>query len=201
MGQTLPVCKSDDDGTTWQQLTDLKATASLSGDAKYAKYTGNWTNPYLFVLPQDVGNIIAAGGWQGGPISNANTSAQSDPVWEPYLVARNGKLVAYYSDEHDYLGFDSATGVPTRDPADNTAMDARNQILVHKTWDGGTTSSWGQPIVDAPGTTENLGGKTLIGNGRPGMTTISETTDGKWLLTTSTGAAERTRDTGSRTTR
>ncbi|MFF3710671.1 RICIN domain-containing protein [Streptomyces phaeochromogenes] len=241
VGQTLPVHKSDDDGTTWQKLTDLKAPASLSSDAKYAKYTSNWTNPYLYVLPQDVGtlkagtlllasvvsgddpyyrerkatdpnwtadgdgdrrdvaialysstddgstwrieNIIAAGGWQGARISNANTSAQSDPVWEPYLVARNGRLVAYYSDEHDYLGFDSTTGVPTRDPADDTATDARNQILVHRTWDGASTSSWSQPIVDVPGTTENLGGKTLIGNGRPGMTTIAETTDGKWLLT------------------
>ncbi|MGW3408791.1 RICIN domain-containing protein [Streptomyces sp. NPDC000888] len=240
VGQTLPVYKSDDDGTTWQKLTDVKAPAALSSDPKYAKYTSNWTNPYLYVLPQNVGsltagtlllasvvsgddyyyrehkaadpnwtadgdgdrkdvaialysstddgatwsiqNIIAAGGWQGSRVSNANTNGQSDPVWEPYLIARNGQLVAYYSDEHDYLGFDATTGVPTRDPDDDTATDSYNQILVHTTWDG-TSASWTQPIVDVPGTTENLNGKTLIGNGRPGMTTIAPTTDGKWLLT------------------
>ncbi|MEV7888426.1 RICIN domain-containing protein [Streptomyces sp. NPDC002817] len=242
VGQTLPVYKSDDDGTTWQKLTDLQAPAYLSSDSQYAKYTSNWTNPYLYVLPQDVGslsagtlllasvvsgddpyykehkaadpnwtpdgdgdrkdvaialysstddgatwsfrNIIATGGWAGSRVSNANTYAQSDPVWEPYLVARNGQLVAYYSDEHDYLGFDATTGVPTRDPDDDTATDSYNQILVHKTWNGSSSTSWSsQPIVDVPGTTETLNGKTLIGRGRPGMTTIAETTDGKWLLT------------------
>ena len=242
MGQKLPVYKSDDDGTTWQKLTDLQAPAYLSSDPQYAKYTSNWTNPYLYVLPQNVGsltagtlllasvvsgddyyykehkaadpnwtpdgdgdrkdvaialysstdngatwsfqNIIATGGWQGSRISNANTYKQSDPVWEPHLIARNGQLVAYYSDEHDYLGFDATTGVPTRDPDDDTATDSYNQILVHKTWNGSSSTSWSsQPIVDVPGTTENLNGKTLIGNGRPGMTTIAPTTDGKWLLT------------------
>jgi hypothetical protein len=242
VGQTLPVYKSDDDGTTWQKLTDLQAPAYMSSDSQYAKYTSNWTNPYLYVLPQNVGsltagtlllasvvsgddyyykehkaadsswtpdgdgdrkdvaialysstddgatwsfqNIIAAGGWSGSRVSNANTYAQSDPVWEPHLVARNGQLVAYYSDEHDYLSFDATTGVPTRDPDDDTATDSYNQILVHKTWNGSSSTSWSsQPIVDVPGTTETLNGKTLIGNGRPGMTTIAQTTDGKWLLT------------------
>jgi hypothetical protein len=242
VGQTLPVYKSDDDGTTWQKLTDLQAPAYMSSDSQYAKYTSNWTNPYLYVLPQNVGsltagtlllasvvsgddyyykehkaadsswtadgdgdrkdvaialysstddgatwsfqNIIAAGGWSGSRVSTANTYAQSDPVWEPYLAARNGQLVAYYSDEHDYLSFDATTGVPTRDPDDDTATDSYNQILVHKTWNGTSSASWSsQPIVDVPGTTETLNGKTLIGNGRPGMTTIAQTTDGKWLLT------------------
>ncbi|MFK0283203.1 RICIN domain-containing protein [Streptomyces sp. NPDC090499] len=241
VGQSLPVYKSDDDGTTWQKLTDLKAPAYLSNDPQYAKYTSNWTNPYLYVLPQDVGNlqagtlllasvvsgddyyyeehkaadpnwtpdgdgdrkdvaialyastddgatwsfenIVAAGGWQGSRVSNANTFAQSDPVWEPYLMARNGTLVAYYSDEHDYTGFDATTGGPTRDPDDDTATDARTQILVHRTWNGNSTSSWSQPVVDVPGTTVNNNGKTEIGAGRPGMTTIAPTSDGKWLLT------------------
>jgi len=242
VGQTLPVYKSDDDGTTWQKLTDLQAPAYMSSDSQYAKYTSNWTNPYLYVLPQNVGsltagtlllasvvsgddyyykehkaadsswtadgdgdrkdvaialysstddgatwsfqNIIAAGGWSGSRVSNANTYAQSDPVWEPYLAARNGQLVAYYSDEHDYLSYDATTGVPTRDPDDDTATDSYNQILVHKTWSGSSSTSWSsQPVVDVPGTTETLNGKTLIGNGRPGMTTIAQTTDGKWLLT------------------
>ncbi|WTB39402.1 RICIN domain-containing protein [Streptomyces sp. NBC_00827] len=247
VGQTMPIHKSDDAGTTWQKLADVKAPAYLSSDAKYAKYTSNWTNPYLYVLPQNVGNlsagtlllasivsgddyyyqeqkaansswtpsgdgdrkdvalalysstdqgatwsiqnIIATGGWQGGSagaigrVSNANTSAQVDPLWEPHLVARGGQLVAYYSDENDYLGYDATTGVPTLDPANDTAADSGGQILVHKTWDGGSGTSWSQPVVDIPGSTVNNGGKSEIGGGRPGMTTIAPTTDGKWLLT------------------
>ncbi|MEU2286237.1 RICIN domain-containing protein [Streptomyces sp. NPDC013178] len=244
VGQTLPVYKSDDDGTTWQKLADVKAPAYLSGDAQYAKYTSNWTNPYLYVLPQDVGalsagtlllasvvsgddpyyreqkaansswtpsgdgdrkdvaialysstddgatwsfrNIVAAGGWQGGGgthISTANANAQQDPVWEPHLVARGGKLVAYYSDENDYTGYDTGTGAPTLAPDNDTATDSQGQILVHRTWDGTTTSSWSRPVVDVPGGTVTNNGRTEIGDGRPGMTTIAPTTDGKWLLT------------------
>ena len=248
VGQTMPVYKSDDDGTTWAKLADVKAPAYLSSDSAYAKYTSNWTNPYLYVLPQDVGNlsagtlllasivsgddyyyqeqkaansswtpsgdgdrkdvalalyastddgatwsfknIIAAGGWQGGSagsvgrVSTANTNAQVDPIWEPHLLAHNGKLIAYYSDERDYTGYDTSTGAPTLDPANDTATDSGGQVLLHRTWDGGTSTSWSSPVVDVPGSTVSMGsGKTEIGGGRPGMTTIAPTTDGKWLLT------------------
>ncbi|MPY56118.1 RICIN domain-containing protein [Streptomyces spongiae] len=241
VGQTMPVYKSDDDGTTWQKLSDVKAPAYLSNDSPYAKYTSNWTNPYFYVLPQDVGNlsagtlllatvvsgddyyyqerkaadpswtptgdgdrkdvaialysstdqgatwsfqnIIAAGGWAGSVVSTANTHAQKDPVWEPYLEARGGQLVAYYSDENDFTGYDSGTGVPALDPDNDTATDSGGQILAHRTWNGSSTSPWSRPVVDVPGTTVNNNGKTEIGGGRPGMTTIAPTTDGKWLLT------------------
>ncbi|MFE6821661.1 RICIN domain-containing protein [Streptomyces sp. NPDC057690] len=246
--QTLPVYKSDDHGTTWQPLSEVKAPAYLSGDPQYAKYTSNWTNPYLYVLPQDVGNlkqgtlllasvvsgddhyykehkaadpnwtptndgdrrdlaialysstddgatwkvenVVATGGWQGGSagavgqnIAEANTRHQVDPVWEPYLMVHKGRLVCYYSDENDYTGFNATTGVPTLDPANDTATDSQGQILAHKTWDG-LGAAWSAPVVDVAGLTQNMGGgKTEIGGGRPGMANVVRTTDGKWLLT------------------
>lgn len=247
-GQTLPVHKSDDDGASWQPLSEVKAPAYLSKDPKYARYTSNWTNPYLYVLPQDIGdmrrgtlllasvvsgddayyeehkaadpswvpsndgdrsdlaialysssdegvtwrvvNVIATGGWQGGSagavgrnVAAANTARQVDPLWEPYLMVHQGRLVCYYSDENDYTGFDPVTGVPTPDPANATASDAHGQILVHRTWDG-RSARWSGPVVDVPGLTQDMGGgKTEIGGGRPGMTNVVRTTDGKWLLT------------------
>ncbi|MCJ1688376.1 RICIN domain-containing protein [Rathayibacter sp. VKM Ac-2927] len=247
VGQTLPVHKTDDDGRTWQKLADVKAPAFASTDPKYAKYTSNWTNAYLYTLPQEVGalkagtvllasivsgddawyrehkaadpgwmpsgdgdrenlalalyssvdegatwkveNIITEGGWQGGSAgaigrtSNVNSAAQVDPVWEPYLMAYNGQLLAYYSDENDYLGYDSATGTPILDPANASAPDSHGQILAHRSWDG-TTAGWSAPVVDVAGDVVDRGdGKTQIGGGRPGMTTVAPTADGRWLLT------------------
>jgi hypothetical protein len=247
-GETLPIYSSDDYGTTWQPLSQLKAPAYLSRDPRYAKYTSNWTNPYLYVLPQDVGSmkagtlllasvvsgedyfykehkaadpnwvpsndgdrkdlaialfsstddgvtwkvagVIATGGWQGGSagaigqnVANANVYKQVDPLWEPYLMVYGGKLVCYYSDENDDVGFDPVTGVAKVDPDNGTATDSHGQILVHKTWNG-RGAAWSDPVVDIPGMTQSMGGgKTEIGGGRPGMTNVVRTTDGKWLIT------------------
>ncbi len=247
-GQTLPVYKSDDYGTTWQPLADVKAPAYISDDPAYAKYTSNWTNPYLYVLPKDIGNlkkgtlllasivsgddyyykehkaadpnwvpnndgdrsnlaialyastdrgadwnivnIIATGGWQGGSagaigknIAAANTTAQVDPVWEPYLMVYGDKLVAYYSDENDYLGMDPATGKAIPNPNNDTGPDSHGQILAHRTWDG-VASSWSDTFVDVTGLNDTLpDGTNEIGGGRPGMANVVQTTDGKWMLT------------------
>ncbi|GAA2629308.1 hypothetical protein GCM10010307_19980 [Streptomyces vastus] len=134
-------------------------------------------------------NVIATGGRQGGSagavgrnVAKANTYKQVDPLWEPYLMVHDGKLVCYYSDENDYLGFDPVTGVPKLDPDNDTARDSHGQILVHKTWNG-RSAQWSEPVVDVAGLTQDMGGgKTQIGGGRPGMTTVVPTTDGKWLL-------------------
>ncbi|MBT2538994.1 RICIN domain-containing protein [Arthrobacter sp. ISL-69] len=246
-GQTMPIYKSEDDGTSWQPLAEVKAPAYLSSDPQYAKYTSNWTNPYLYTLPENVGNltagtlllatvvsgedryytehkaadpnwvptndgdrqdmaialyssiddgatwkvvnVIATGGWQGGSagatgvnVAKANTYRQVDPVWEPYLMVHNGMLVAYYSDENEYLGYDPATGVPVLDPDNDTAEDPHTQILAHKTWDG-SSAAWSAPVVDIAGKNVTSGAKTYIGGGRPGMTNVVPTTDGKWFIT------------------
>ena len=59
VGQTMPVYKSDDNGTTWQKLTNLKAPAYLSSNSAFAPYTSSWTNPYFYVLPQALGSMPA----------------------------------------------------------------------------------------------------------------------------------------------
>lgn len=239
VGQTLPVWKSDDHGTSWQKLSDVQAPAYLSSDPAVAPYVSAWTNPYLYVLPQAVGslpagtlllaavvsgddewykeqkaadpnfvpnqdgdrsnmaialyssgdggatwafrNIITTGGWSSGK-SNANTTHQNDPVWEPFLMVYNNQLVAYYSDESEYTGFDPTTGIPTLYAQNSTAADPGLQVLLHRTWDG-TSAAWSAPVVDVPGETQTINGVSYIGNGRPGMTTVAQMADGKWIMT------------------
>ncbi|MFC7534791.1 RICIN domain-containing protein [Actinoplanes sp. GCM10030250] len=246
--QVIPVHRSDDDGKTWQWLSDVPAPAFASSNPAHAKYTSSWTNPYLYVLPQNVGsltagtlllssvvsgedvyfteqkaanpswtptndgdrrdmaialysstnqgaswnflNIVTTGGWQGGSagavgqrIANANTYRQVDPVWEPYLMVYGNQLVAYYSDENDYTGYNTSTGVLTQRADNGTAGDSHGQILAHRTWNGSTSSSWSAPVLDVAGLTQNAGGVNQIGGGRPGMPNVVPTSDGRWLLT------------------
>ena len=230
-GQTLPVYSSDDNGSTWQLLSQVQAPAYLSSNPAYAQYVSAWTNPYLYVLPQAVGslragtllmaavvsgndyyylerkaanpnwvptsdgdrsnmaialyssttngaswnflNIVTAGGWEGGSagaigvdVSTANSGGQVDPVWEPYLMVYDGELVAYYSDEGGYLGYNSQTGVLEPGPVHNTATGFYGQVIAHRTWNG-TSASWSSPVADATGETVSIGnGEDEIGGGQ-----------------------------------
>jgi len=181
------IVSGDDAYYNEQKAANASWTPSGDGDrrdlalALYASSDGGDT--WRFV------NIIAAGGWQGGSAgaigrtSQANSTQQVDPLWEPHLLVYQGQLVAFYSDENDYLGYDSTTGVPTIDPDNATASDSRGQVLVHRTWNGQSVA-WSDPVIDVPGLTVDRGnGKTQIGGGRPGMTTVVPTTDGKWMIT------------------
>lgn len=247
VGEKLPVYASDDDGATWSKISDVPSPHDLEPDnAAYSKYVSNWTNPYLYTLPEDVGDlkagtlllasvvsgedayykeqkaakgdswynntdgdrkdmaialfsstdggvnwnvlgIVTEGGWQGGSaraggkiISSENTYRQIDPVWEPYLMVYNGQLVCYYSDERDYAGYDKETGVLQLATDDVTGTDNGGQVLAHRTWDGKASSSWSEAVLDVAGKNISDG---KIGNGRPGMTNVVPTTDGKWLIT------------------
>jgi hypothetical protein len=195
VGQKLPIFKSDDSGTTWQKLSDVQAPAYLSSNSAYAPYTSAWTNPYLYVLPQAIGTMPAGtlllsavvsgndtgdGQWrknvaialysssdQGATwtirsiIATGGNAAQ-DAVWEPYLLVYNNQLVAYYSDEHENNFYS----------AGDAATHEGGQILAHKTSSNGT--SWSSAVNDVG---------TNFYSGRPGMTNIVPTTDGKWILT------------------
>ncbi|MFD1147756.1 RICIN domain-containing protein [Saccharothrix hoggarensis] len=248
VGQVIPVYRSDDDGTTWQWLSDVRAPAYTSSNPAHARYTSSWTNPYFYVLPQNVGNlsagtlllstvvsgedvyyteqkasnpnwvptndgdrrdmaialysstdqgaswnflnIITTGGWQGGSagaigqrIARANTYRQVDPVWEPYLMVYNNQLVAYYSDENDYTGYNTSTGVLIPRADNTTAADSHGQVIAHRTWNGTASSGWSAPVLDVAGYTHSVGGVDQIGGGRPGMPNVVPTSDGRWMLT------------------
>lgn len=100
--QTLPVYRSDDHGTTWQPLSEVKAPAYLSGDPRYAKYTSNWTNPYLYVLPQDVGNLkqgtLLLASVVSGDDHYYKEHKAADPNWTPTNDGdRKDLAIALYS--------------------------------------------------------------------------------------------------------
>ena len=248
VGQVIPVYRSDDDGTTWQWLSEVRAPAYMSRNPAHARYTSNWGSPYFFTMPQDVGglragtlllattvtgedayyteqkaanpnwvptndgdrrdmaialyastdqgsswsflNIVTTAGWQGGSagaigqrIARANTYRQVDPVWEPYLMVHDNQLVAYYSDENDYTGYNAVTGVLSLRADNNTAGDSHGQVIAHRTWNGVTTSGWSAPVLDVAGLTQNVGGVNQIGGGRPGMPNVVPTGDGRWMMT------------------
>lgn len=216
-GQTMPIYKSDDNGDSWQKLTDLQPPAELSSDPQYADWTSNWTNPYFYVLPEALGDLpagttvlatVVSSSVSGSNARPANAivlytttdegqtwrvlttiatsaDADTDALWEPFLMMYQGRLVAYYSDDNDYSSYDPTTGIPTLDPDNDNAsgtVDPNRQVLLHKTWDG--AGAWSEPVIDVAGTTDDVGGGRLeIGGGNPGMTTVAPTTDGKWLLT------------------
>jgi hypothetical protein len=86
-GETLPIYKSDDYGDSWQLLSQVKAPAYLSNKPQYAAYTSNWTNPYLYVLPQDVGSLKAGTLLLASVVSGNDyfylEQKAADPSWTP----------------------------------------------------------------------------------------------------------------------
>jgi hypothetical protein len=150
-GPGFPLYRSDDDGRTWQK----QSSVPNAGEA-----AGVYLQPFLYELPRafaglpkrallfacnSLGNFNSTniqlyastdGGltWQflstvaqGGP---PNTTNGATPVWEPFLLLHNNKLICYYSDQ--------------RDPN-------FGQKLAHQT--STDLRTWGPVVNDATGTT------------------------------------------------
>jgi len=195
VGQTLPIFASDDSGTTWQRLGNLKAPAYLSSNQAYAPYTSAWTNPFLYVLPQAIGTMpagtlllsaVVSGNDTGDGQGRKNVAialyASSDQgvTWSvKSLIVTGGNsaqdpvwepyLLVYNNQLVAYYSDEQESNFFT---GAATTSNEGGQILAHRTSTNGT--SWSASISDVG---------TNFYAGRPGMTTIVPTTDSKWLLT------------------
>ena len=86
-GQTIPIWVSDDQGITWDHLSDVAAPAYLSDDPEFAPFISNWTNPNLYVLPADVGELTAGTLLLASVVSGDDQffigQKAADPSWIP----------------------------------------------------------------------------------------------------------------------
>ena len=142
---TFKIFESTNNGQSWAKVGDV--TDKVNG-------WGMRYQPFLFEMPQTIGSLTAGtllcvGNSIPGDMSKTKidlykstdlgrtwtfvssiasggaASMGSDPIWEPFLMVANNKLICYYSDERD---------------------SAHSQKLVYQTSTNGT--AWGS-VVDA----------------------------------------------------
>ncbi|WP_427924682.1 RICIN domain-containing protein [Streptomyces sp. cg40] len=135
-GQTLPVYKSDDHGTTWQALSEVKAPAYLSSDPQYAKYTSNWTNPYLYTLPQDVGNL------KQGTLLLASVVSGDDYYYQEHKAADASWTPTNDGDRKD-------VAIALYSSTDDGATWKVVNVIATGGWQGGSAGAIGQNIAAA----------------------------------------------------
>ena len=157
---TFPIYESINNGENWTKVGDVNDTH---------KGVGMRWEPQLYELPQAIGNMPAGTLLCAGLVlpydrsfceidlyksTNAgrnwtyvSTIAEgkaaypgNDPVWEPFLMVANNKLICYYSDERD---------------------TAHSQKLVHQTTTDGI--SWSSVVNDvAPSTSSQRPGMVSV---------------------------------------
>ncbi|WP_445079500.1 RICIN domain-containing protein [Streptomyces hayashii] len=135
-GQTLPVYKSDDDGTSWQPLSEVKAPAYLSKDPEYAKYTSNWTNPYLYVLPKSVG------GMKAGTLLLASVVSGDDYYYKEHKAADPNWTPSNDGDRSDL-------GIALYSSTDQGKTWKIQNIVATAGWQGGSAGAVGTNIAAA----------------------------------------------------
>ena len=136
IGQTLPIYKSDDDGTSWQSLGSLKAPAYMSSDPSVAKYTSNWTNPYLYVLPQNVGNLAK------GTLMLASVVSGQDDYYTDQKAANSNWTPTNDGDRQD-------VAIALYSSTDSGATWSFQNIITTGGWQGGSAGAIGQNIAKA----------------------------------------------------
>lgn len=177
----FPIYESDDNGATWKHLTDVTE--------KHHEGWGKMNGPQLYELPQQIGDmpagtVVLAGNacpndlsatdlelekstdagktWQfESSIATGGASVlYGDPIWEPFLMVHNNKLICYYSDERDnYV--------------------ARSQDIVHQTTTDG--SDWSNVIQDTHFSTPASGDTSAVSD-RPGMPVVAQLSNGNWAM-------------------
>ena len=144
---TFPIFESTNNGQTWTKVGDVRDTVNGTD-------WGMQNCPQLFEMPQTIGSLTAGTlicvgdatphdmsatrldmykstdlGRTWTFVSTITTAGRNevyyDPVWEPWLLVANNKLICYYSDE--------------RDPN-------HSQKLVHQTTTDGV--NWGSVVED-----------------------------------------------------
>ncbi len=86
-GQDIPIWKSDDNGDSWQPLAEVGSPADMSSDPAMDTYISNWTNPYLYVMPETVGHLAEGTLLLASVVSGDdewyNQQKAIDPNWLP----------------------------------------------------------------------------------------------------------------------